>query len=101
MKHNIQPDIVAKITFYHSDEGGRKEPTRNDFFGCPLKIHRHYYDCRLLLFEHGAIYPGQTVIVPIKFLDSPTVLKILHVGDAFELWDRRVFAEGEVVEIIS
>jgi len=101
MERTIKPDIVAQVRFYANEEGGRKEPTGKDFFGCPLLINNQYYDCRLLLFEIGAVYSGQTVIVPIKFLDSQTVLQFIKVGDEFWLWDRRIFAEGKVIELAT
>jgi len=95
-----KPHIYAKIQFYTTEEGGRKTPTNDKWFGCPAIINNLYYDCILLLFYFGSIKPGDTVEVPIVFINKD-VVKLLKNGDRFELWDGRVFAEGIVNKIID
>jgi hypothetical protein len=46
-----------------------------------------------------SLAPGDRVEVPIKFLNAAAILPDLRVGDVFMLWERRVFAFGEVVSI--
>lgn len=98
---NINYDIIAKVRFFKTEEGGRKAPTPETYFGCPMIIKGSKYDCRLLLDEIGPIKPGSEVIVPIKFLDAETVLALLKNEDYFELWEMRTIAEGKVIDIKS
>lgn len=94
----MNSDIIAKINFYNENNGGRKGPTPSSFFNCPMVINNKYYDCRLLLNNIGSIKPGDKVVVPIKFLDSETVLKIITKNDTFTLWESGIIADGKVIE---
>lgn len=98
----IIPDIIARVEFYPTEKGGKKIPTPSNFFNCPLEFNNrnNYFDCRMLLDEIGAIYPGGKAIVPIKFLDPETVLSFIEVGDKFRIWDGRFVGEGEVIDIV-
>ena len=95
-----KPHIYAKLKFYTTEEGGRKAPTNHKWFGCPSIINNQYYDCILLLFSFGSINPGDTVNVPIVFINRD-VLRILNEGDCIKLWDGRIIAEGIVNKIID
>lgn len=95
----IDYDIIAKVRFFTTEEGGRKGPTPESFFGCPMIIKGAKYDCRLLLDEIGPIKPGGEATVPIIFLDSETVLAFLKNDDNFELWEMRTIAEGKVINV--
>lgn len=97
----IEYDIIAKIRFYTIKEGGRKTSTPDNYFGCPLLINDSLYDCRLLLDEVGSIHPGSEIDIPIKLLDSKTVLKFLKKGTTFQLWEGRTIAEGRVLYVNS
>ena len=96
----IEPDIMAEVYFYPTEQGGRKGPTPDTFFGCIFVYKNKNYDCRLLLDGIGSIYPGQRVIVPIVFLYSD-ILKLLKEGDTFYLWDGGNKAEGKVLKICN
>jgi len=95
----IQPDIIAKIHFLTTTEGGRAGPTPDKSFGCLLKIDGIFYDCRMLLNETGAIHPGAEVTIPIKFLDFLNVFSNINVGKQFVVWDGKTIGRGQVIEI--
>ena len=94
----MKSDIIAEIQFYHEKDGGRKNSLPQNFFGCPMIIKDKKYDCRILLNDIGKINPGDKVIVPIKFLDSETVLNVLEKDDKFNLWEMSIIAEGKVIK---
>jgi hypothetical protein len=94
-------DIRAQITFLTTAEGGRQSPTPANFFSCPMIIKHQRFDSRLQLTEIGFISPGDTVEVPIKFLDTDQVLSLLTVGESFELWESRTIARGKVLSLAS
>ena len=96
----MEPEIIAEVTFLPTNLGGRRGPTPPDHFGCPLQIAKHLFDCRLLLAGIGAVSPGQTVTVPIKFLQPELVAPHLHEGAEFELWERGTIAKGHVVALM-
>jgi len=95
----MQPDILADIQFYQTKDGGRQGPTPPDKFGCLLEISGKYYDCRLVLDKIGALSPGQSATVPIKFLSPEAVLEQLKFTPQFHLWDGKRIAEGKLKEI--
>ena len=97
----IVPDILATVHFYKTEEGGRKGPTPMEFFACPFVFQGKLYDCRLLLWDHGSIFPGDTVKgVPIKFI-FPDVLSKIKEKDKFNLWEGGIKAEGIIEKIIE
>jgi len=95
----MNPDILADIQLYRTEDGGRQGPTPPDKFGCLLEINDKYYDCRLLLEGIGALSPGQSVTVPIKFLSPEVVIEQLKFVPQFHLWDGKRIADGKVKEM--
>ena len=99
MERVVKLEILARVTFYVTEEGGRKGPTPPTWFGCPFFMDDQMNDCRLLLDGIGSISPGQTVDVPIVFLFPKLVVDRLKVGRKFKLWDMGIIAEGEILEV--
>ena len=93
-------DIVARVTLYATSAGGRQGPTPSDKFGCLLIVEQSCFDCRLLLSETGALHPGASAVVPIKFLYPDLAKDLLEVGSRFLLRDGKVVGEGEVQELL-
>jgi hypothetical protein len=100
-RKQLTPDIIGDIRFFETDEGGRREPTASDRFGCPFRFEGELFDCVLLLDGIGPIYPGQRIKVPIKFLSPHLIKDMLAPGLDFQLWDMRVIAEGRIIEVIA
>lgn len=96
MKH---ADIVAKVSFLPTAEGGRESPTPAMRLGCIFGFEQGLYDCALMLQSLDPIFPGDTVLVPIVFLDPDAIKPKLAVGDGFVLRDYRIFARGTVESI--
>ena len=98
----LTPDVMAKVRLYPSEEGGRSKPIPAVQFSCPLFFQGEGFDCRLLLDQAGIALPlGTSVVVPIKFLFPEHIMPRLKRGDQFRLWEGKVIAEGEVLEVIS
>jgi len=97
----VQPDILAKVYLYPTDQGGRKSPTPSNYIGFPCYFEGNYYDCRLLLDGIGSISPGDTVDVPIIFLYSEKIMTLLKIGSKFKLWEGGFKGEGVVLKILS
>jgi hypothetical protein len=93
--------IVAKLHFYGTSQGGRKGPIPGPNFGCVFEIEGQSHDCRVFLENAEPIKPGDTVVLPIQFLRPDLVLPKLSVGQKFFLWEGGHRAEGEVVEIFE
>ncbi len=94
----MQPDIIALITLYPTNRGGRQGATPPDKFGCLFELNGEYFDCRLLLGGIGALSPGQTAVVPILFLSPELLRGHISVSQAFYLRDGCRIADGEVVQ---
>ena len=96
---DITPQLVAEVTLYATERGGRQGPTPPDGLGCLCQLaggESREWDCRLLL--HGSpMAPGETRRVEITFLSADeAVPAILEVG-RFLLWEGRIIGEAKVV----
>lgn len=93
---NIAPQLVAEVTLYATDEGGRQGLTPPDWFGCICKLaenDRRAWDCRLLL--HGfPMAPGETRRIGIAFLWPDQAVPAIVQARKFFLWEGRVIGEG-------
>ena|ERR1700733_15259041 len=92
-----EPHIIADVTFYSTEQGGRRSPTRAEWFGCPCTISgstKDLWDCRL--YYHAPIEPGETRRVAVVFL-SKEAIKIFQKAAHFYLWDLRIIGEATVV----
>jgi hypothetical protein len=93
------PDLIAKIYLFPTSEGGRQGPTPSEKFGCLLEFNGEFFDCRLLLEETGALWPGQEAVISIKFLNPDLAKHQLKLGDSFYLYEGKRIAEGEVEKL--
>lgn len=99
-KNISKADILAKVTLYPTAQGGRESATPSDKFGCLCVVNGVHFDCRLLLAGIGALRPGQSVTVPIKFLDADTAKNFIGVGTRFFLREVKIIGEGEVEKLL-
>ncbi|MFC5767753.1 hypothetical protein [Thauera sinica] len=101
------PNIVAKIRFLSTAEGGRSQALPSDTFGCPVffegipELSSHGYDCRILISEvPEPVQPGDEVEkVRMLFLSPDEVLTQVRLGARFTLWEGKTIAYGEVIGI--
>lgn len=92
-----EPQVIAKIRLYRSEQGGRASAILAPHFTCPMEIAGELFTCRLYLTEAGRIDPGSEATVPIRFLAPDLVSDKLDPGLLFRLWDGKYFAEGTVL----
>ena len=97
----MQPEILARVTFFETNAGGRAGPTPHEFFGCIFKVDEKMNDCHLLLSGIGSVKPGQTVDVPIKFLCLYLLEGRLVVRKKSQLRDGGIVAEGEILKVFD
>lgn len=101
MKENvIEPDILADLAFYSTEEGGRQSPLPLKRFGCLFVYKGENFDCFLLPGDKH-ISPGERVVVPIKFLRPYLIKPGLQVGATFKLRDGRIIADGKIIKIFE
>jgi hypothetical protein len=97
---NWSGDILATVTFYPTDAGGRRGPTPAKWFGCIITMdEQNYFDVRLLLEHTGPVAPGQTVTVPIKFLDLENAKTSCAVRRKFFIREINFIGEGIIEEL--
>ena len=94
----LQPDILAKIKFYTTAEGGRESPIIRTI-GYLFKFENELFDCRLIILEGIIILPGETKNVPIKFLCPNLIKNRLTYGSQFHLKGFKTIAEGTVIKV--
>jgi hypothetical protein len=95
--NEIRPDIIADVTSYPTERGGRHSATRENWFGCPCTVSggtHDLWDCKL--FYEAPIEPGETRRVAVVFL-SKEAIPIFQSAAHFYLWDGRIIAEATVV----
>jgi hypothetical protein len=95
---NGTPDIVARVRFFGTREGGRKGATPPDIYRCPLEFDGEKFDCGLHL--NNPVAPGEAVTVSITFLFPELIKPRLQVGSRFTLWEMRTIAEGVVEKVL-
>lgn len=98
----IKPDAIVTLGVYAKELGGHPihfSPKWQCRF--PLQIDNESFDCALLFEGEGSILPGQRTRVSIKFLYPERAKQHIKVGSKFRLWDRRDFAEGEILEVLT
>jgi len=66
-----------------------------------LAIGDRKFDCRMLFQERGGLVPGETAMVPIKFLDPDNAVPFFFLGADFDVWELRKIGEGEVISVSS
>lgn len=98
MKNQLA-DIIATVTLFPTDAGGRRGPTPDGKFSCLMIIDEKNLDVRLHLEKIGSISPGQTVRVPISFLDREYAQTYCSVGKKFFLREVNIIGDGVIEEI--
>ncbi|WBY08316.1 hypothetical protein PIB19_01960 [Sphingomonas sp. 7/4-4] len=89
-------DIVAEITMYSTDLGGRQGPTPKDKFNCIMQASNHAFDIRINLNDHGSLMPGDRARVPVQFLYPDLAKDYCTVGTKFVLREIGIIGEGVV-----
>jgi hypothetical protein len=95
----LQPDLIADVTFYAAEVGGKTVPIFSGY-GCPCMVSQveplQGWDARLV-FDDDPIFPGQRRRVGLTFLTREGARSI---GEArhFFLWEGRFVGEADVCE---
>lgn len=93
------PELIADITLYPTQQGGRKKPTPSDWFGCPCVLSKELlegWDCRILL-QGLALMPGETRRLGMIFLSAELAIPALRAAGKFYLWEGHAIGEGVIV----
>ena len=89
------PQLIADVTLYATDRGGRRSPNVGEWFGCPCKFDEKDFsawDGRILL-NGEPMQPGQTKRLGIMFL-SPEIAPAFRSVRKFYLWEGRIIGEA-------
>lgn len=95
-----RPDIITRVRFLITSEGGRETPVQGKFYSCPLFIDGEGFDCRLLL-DGRCLDLGTSHEVPVKFLYRDKALPKMTPGVQVYLWEGRNIAEGQVIQVFG
>jgi hypothetical protein len=105
MRHDIQPDIFARVTMYPADQTGRPGTFGSEYWPClvhfPEDGAKQSWDARILLFEHGAFSPGEEAELPIKFLNWALVRDRIRAGVQFEIRNPKPLGNGTVTRVLG
>ena len=94
------PELIADVTLYASDGGGRKGPTSSEWYGCPCMVSKDRlvgWDCRILL-RGTPLSPGETRRLGMVFLSPDKAVPILREARKFYLWEGGFVGEAVVIE---
>lgn len=92
---NMQSDVIADVHLYETEKGGRAGPTPPRIFACIMVLDAQNFDVRLRL-ENYPLFPGQSVTLPIDFLDWERAEPYCKIGSDFRLRELRVIGEGVI-----
>lgn len=101
MKPRRDVDIIAKIRFFRTEDGGFSAPISGVRFykSSLLEVKGEKFSCAILLDGIGPINPGETVVVPMVFYYPEYLEEILYAGCEFSLWNIRTVASGVVERV--
>lgn len=99
MPQQDRPDIITKIRFRTTAEGGRNRPILTDTLRCMFVLGLEVFDCLLMFGEIVPVQLGETITVPMRFLVADLLRGRLSPGDKFYLRDYRVIADGEIESV--
>jgi hypothetical protein len=98
----LKEDIIIRVRFKTTAEGGRTEDIRPNnavgFYGCPLFVDGAGFDCRIFL-DGKTLRLGETYELPVKFLDADNALPKLSIGKDIVLWEGKDIATGKIIYV--
>ena len=97
---NMTPQLIADVTLYRTDEGGRRSPAFPGW-GCPCCLSKETplvaaYDGWPLLGD-TAIQPGESRRLGFVFLSGEETAKLFKGAGKFFLWEGGFIGEAVVV----
>lgn len=93
------PDALVELRLFPSEAGGRAGPTLTDWWGCPLSIDGDLFDGRFDLPEMEPLRPGESRVVPVKFLSPDLVRTRIAKGQELRVWEGRFIGEATVLTL--
>lgn len=93
------PEALVELRLFPSDAGGRAGPTSSDSWGCPLSIDGDFFDGRFDLSEMEPLRPGDSRVVPVKFLSPDLVRTRIAEGQELRIWEGRFIGEATVLAL--
>lgn len=93
------PDALVELRLFPSDAGGRAGPTPPGWWGCPLSINGDLFDGRFDLSETGPLQPGESRVVPVKFLSPDIVRTRITGGQELQVWEGGFIGEAAVLAL--
>jgi hypothetical protein len=94
------PDAIVDIELLSPHDGGRHTSIAADSYGCPIRFEDEYFDCRMDMSGVGALSPGGSARVPVKFLNPHLIVPRLQPGSKFTLWEGKTIGQGKVVAVL-
>jgi len=93
------PDALVELRLFPPDAGGRAGPTSTAWWGCPLSIDGELFDGRFDLSEIEPLQPGESRVVPVKFLRPDLVEPRIAEGQKLRVWEGRFIGEATVLSL--
>lgn len=93
------PDALVELRLFSSEAGGRAGPTSTDWWGCPLSIDGDLFDGRFDLSEMEPLRPGESRVVPVKFINPDLVSTRIAEGQELRVWEGRFIGEATVLTL--
>ncbi len=93
-------DVEAEVTYFTTEEGGRKKPVFSGYTPQFVYDGRHW-DARHLYPDKEFVLPSETASVYLSFLSPQCHVGKLYQGKEFSICEgRRVVANGHITRII-
>lgn len=99
IQRTAEPELVADVTLYSTDDGGRRGPI-NPGYGCPVMISKREplegWDA-LLLLRDEPLQPGETRRLGFVFLSGQEAVAQLKAAGRFFLWEGKFIGEAVII----
>lgn len=99
---NYPKDIEVEITFLSTNDGGRKYPARSGEYRPQFYYNGHDWDAIHVYPEKEWVYPGETTVAYLSFLNPQVHIGKIQFGMNFLIREaQRVVAKGYVKRILD
>jgi hypothetical protein len=95
-----QPNIIASIRLYKTEEGGRKYPTRPHRHGFIFGVNGLFFEA-MMYHPHSVAQGASADNVGISFLNPDLLRGEIEVGSRFVIHELGTVGEGTIKKIVS
>jgi hypothetical protein len=101
MSSPVAPEIIARLSLFPTEAGGRGLPPRQGDWRTILTVGSESFSARVAARVGHLLEPGATSEAEVQFLFPDAALPRFKPGIQFKIWEGTDVGTGEVLSIVS